>query len=226
MGVSGQRHAPAALYPPRKDPRYPFDRRLRRLGGEEVWLLLIHDLGTRWVWMVSVTPRQHFNPGEGIPGTHCTEDCVGLRAGLDTEARWKIILPLPGIQLRSPGRPPRSQTLYRLSYSGSPPLTERVHNVLYAGGGCLWWACEADEGHHTFLVRLANTEHLQAVLLRLQRNLEQERRPEGPVAQHLELVVAVVARFQPVPANSSVNPRVKVQRMLQDVALDVHYALT
>jgi hypothetical protein len=28
MGVSGQRHAPAALYPRGKDPRYPFDRRL------------------------------------------------------------------------------------------------------------------------------------------------------------------------------------------------------
>jgi hypothetical protein len=28
VGVSGQRHAPAALYPRRKDPRYPLDRRL------------------------------------------------------------------------------------------------------------------------------------------------------------------------------------------------------
>jgi hypothetical protein len=27
-GVSGERHAPAALYPRRKDPRYPLDRRL------------------------------------------------------------------------------------------------------------------------------------------------------------------------------------------------------
>jgi hypothetical protein len=31
MGVSGQRHAPAALYPRRKDPRYPLDRGL--IGG-------------------------------------------------------------------------------------------------------------------------------------------------------------------------------------------------
>jgi hypothetical protein len=30
MGVSGQRHAPAALYPWRKDPQYPFYRRLGR----------------------------------------------------------------------------------------------------------------------------------------------------------------------------------------------------
>jgi hypothetical protein len=28
MGVSGQRHAPAALYPWGKDPRHPLDRRL------------------------------------------------------------------------------------------------------------------------------------------------------------------------------------------------------
>jgi hypothetical protein len=29
IGVSGQRHAPVALYPWGKDPRYPLDRRLR-----------------------------------------------------------------------------------------------------------------------------------------------------------------------------------------------------
>jgi hypothetical protein len=31
MGVSGQRHAPAALHPRGKNPRYPLDRRLCRL---------------------------------------------------------------------------------------------------------------------------------------------------------------------------------------------------
>jgi hypothetical protein len=39
MGVSGQRHAPAALYPGGKDPRYPLDRRLAgpqsRLDAED-----------------------------------------------------------------------------------------------------------------------------------------------------------------------------------------------
>jgi hypothetical protein len=65
MGVSGQRHAPAALYPRGKDPR-----------------------------------------------THCSGGWVGPRAGLDTEARGKILSPLPGIEPRSAGRPARSQTLY------------------------------------------------------------------------------------------------------------------
>jgi hypothetical protein len=36
-------------------------------------------------------------PREKDPGTHCTGGWVGLRAGLDTEVRGKIILPLPGI---------------------------------------------------------------------------------------------------------------------------------
>jgi hypothetical protein len=65
MMVSGQRHAPAALY-----------------------------------------------PGERTPGTHWTGGWVDPRAGLDTEARGKILFPLPGIEPRSPGRPADSQTLY------------------------------------------------------------------------------------------------------------------
>jgi hypothetical protein len=39
----------------------------RRLGGEEIQLLLIHDLGTRWGCVVSVTPRPHFTLGERTP---------------------------------------------------------------------------------------------------------------------------------------------------------------
>jgi hypothetical protein len=35
MGVSGQRHAPAALYPRGKDPWYPLDRKLD--GPRPVW---------------------------------------------------------------------------------------------------------------------------------------------------------------------------------------------
>jgi hypothetical protein len=87
---------------------------LRRLEGKE--LLLILNLGTRWRWVVCVTPRPCFSPGERTPGTHWTGSWVGPRAGLDTEAKRKILFPLPGIEPRSPSRPARSQTLYWLSY--------------------------------------------------------------------------------------------------------------
>jgi hypothetical protein len=80
----------------------------RRLGGEDVYLLLILDFGTVWGWVVSVTLRPRFTPGrKDPPGTHCTEGWVGPRAGLDTEAREKILSPLPGIEPRSCGRPAR-----------------------------------------------------------------------------------------------------------------------
>jgi hypothetical protein len=51
-------------------------------------------------------------PRERTPGTHCTGGWVGPRAGMGTEVRVKNLLPLPGIETRSPGRPARSQTLY------------------------------------------------------------------------------------------------------------------
>jgi hypothetical protein len=82
-------------------------------------LPLILDLGIRLGWAVSVKPRR-FTPRERTPGTHCTGGWVGPRAGPDTEARGKIRSPLPGIEPRSPGRPACSQTLYWLSYPGSP----------------------------------------------------------------------------------------------------------
>jgi hypothetical protein len=43
------------------------------LRGEEVQLLLL-DLVTRWGWLVNVTPRPPFSPGERTPGTHRIAD--------------------------------------------------------------------------------------------------------------------------------------------------------
>jgi hypothetical protein len=60
---------------------------MQALRGEEIWLLLIIDLGTGWGEWSSVTPLPRFTPGERNPGTHCTGGWVGLRAGLDTEDR-------------------------------------------------------------------------------------------------------------------------------------------
>jgi hypothetical protein len=92
---------------------------MEALGGREVELLLILDLGTRWGWVIRVTPRPHFTPGESTPGTHWTGGWVSPRAGLDTRGLRKNPLPLLGIEPRSPGRPARSQTIYCLSYPGS-----------------------------------------------------------------------------------------------------------
>jgi hypothetical protein len=50
-------------------------------------------------------------PREKDPNTHCTSGWVGPIAGLDTEARGKLLSPLLGNEPRSPARPVRSQTL-------------------------------------------------------------------------------------------------------------------
>jgi hypothetical protein len=50
-----------------------------------------------------------FTPAERTPGTHCTGGWVGPRAGLDAEARGKILCHCRG---SNPGRAVRSQTLY------------------------------------------------------------------------------------------------------------------
>jgi hypothetical protein len=83
----------------------------RRLGWEEVQPLLILNLGTRLGWVVIITPRLRFTPGKGLSGTHWTGCWVGPRAGLDAEARRKILC--RGL---NPGRLVRSQPLYWLSY--------------------------------------------------------------------------------------------------------------
>jgi hypothetical protein len=69
-------------------------------------------------------------PGKGPLGTHCTRGWVGPRAGLDTEGRGRILSPLPGIEPRSPGRPARRQTLYRLSYRLALVLTSPSKSVI------------------------------------------------------------------------------------------------
>jgi hypothetical protein len=101
-------------------------------------LLLIHDLGTRWGWVVSVTLWPRFSPSERIPGTHCSGGWVGSRAGLDTEATGKIISPLPGIEPRSPGRPACSQThtdwanrLTKIRYTMSNTEQVKFHRDRY-----------------------------------------------------------------------------------------------
>jgi hypothetical protein len=52
-------------------------------------------------WSAS-RPGRAFTPGERTPGTHCTGGWVSPRAGLDTEARGKILCPCQG---SNPDRP-------------------------------------------------------------------------------------------------------------------------
>jgi hypothetical protein len=78
---------------------------MKALGGKKVKLLLVRKLGTRWVWVVRLTPRPRFSPGERTPDTHWTGSWVCTRAGLDTEARGNILFTLLGIETRSSGRP-------------------------------------------------------------------------------------------------------------------------
>jgi hypothetical protein len=62
----------------------------------------ILNLGTRWRWVVSLTPRPLYTPGERAPGTHWIGDLVSPRAGLDAVTKRKIpSLPPPGIEPRS-----------------------------------------------------------------------------------------------------------------------------
>jgi hypothetical protein len=68
-----------------------------------------------------------FTPGEIAPSTHWRGGWVGPRAGLDYVEKRKI-LHLSGFEHRPLSRPCCTQSLYRLSYPGSPsdcasPLT-------------------------------------------------------------------------------------------------------
>jgi hypothetical protein len=63
-------------------------------------------------------------PGRALPPGKLPPVPIGQETGWPSERSWhrgwrKNLLPLPGIEPRSPGRPVRSQTLYWLSYPGS-----------------------------------------------------------------------------------------------------------
>jgi hypothetical protein len=75
------------------------------------------DLGTSWSSLVSFTSRPLY-PWEEAPGTPWIGGWVGPTAGLNDVEKRKF-LTLSGLQLRTLGRPFRSQSLYRLRYPGS-----------------------------------------------------------------------------------------------------------
>jgi hypothetical protein len=72
--------------------------------------LLFLDLGARRGWVVSTTPRR-FTPGKDpVP--------IVQGAGWAPGALWTCTKNLAATGIRSPDRPARSQSLYRLSYPG------------------------------------------------------------------------------------------------------------
>jgi hypothetical protein len=86
-------------------------------GDIAQWIL---DLGTRWKWMVGITPRPLFFQ-EKSPGIHWIGGWVGSRAGLDAVVKRKIPIPSPIIQ-------PVAQ-LYTTEISGIFSLRLRVSIV-------------------------------------------------------------------------------------------------
>jgi hypothetical protein len=89
---------------------------MKAYGGVDV---LIHIfltstlVGGEW----SASRPCNFTQGHRTPGTHCIGGWVGPRAGLD-DVEKREFLTLPGLKRRPLGRPSRSQSLYRLRYSG------------------------------------------------------------------------------------------------------------
>jgi hypothetical protein len=70
-------------------------------------------------WMYRSTLHVgRFTPGERAPGTQLIRVWVDPKAGLDGVEKRKF-LTLPEPELRTLGRPARSQSLYRLRYPGS-----------------------------------------------------------------------------------------------------------
>jgi hypothetical protein len=68
------------------------------------------------------------------PGTHWIEGWVDHRAGLDN-AEKRMLLTLPGTELRPLGRPTRSQSSYQLQYPGSY-VTYRIRLYLSSESTC------------------------------------------------------------------------------------------
>jgi hypothetical protein len=75
------------------------------------------DLGTNWRWVISFTPRPLYSRGNN-PRYSLDKGLVGTQ-NLCGRGEEKKILPLPGLELRTLGRPDLNQSLHRMCYPGS-----------------------------------------------------------------------------------------------------------
>jgi hypothetical protein len=78
-------------------------------GGVDEWIHIFFYFGTSWRWVVSFTPRP-LCPVGCSSSTHYIGSWLDPRTGLE-DAKRKF-LNLPGLELRSLGRPAGSQSLY------------------------------------------------------------------------------------------------------------------
>jgi hypothetical protein len=79
---------------------------------------LILELGTRWRWVVSFTPRPLYPQGKS-PWYPLDRGLGGPQSSSGRGGEEKNSHPLPGFEPWNPDRPARSPKLYRLSYHGS-----------------------------------------------------------------------------------------------------------
>jgi hypothetical protein len=88
-----------------KDKGHPITGHQGPRGGREP---LILNLGARWGWVVSTTPGRFTLGKDPVP--------IVQEAGWAPGPVWTCAKNLAPIGIRSPDRPARSQSLYRLSY--------------------------------------------------------------------------------------------------------------
>jgi hypothetical protein len=90
---------------------------MKTCGGVDVWIHIFLTsalVGGEW----SASRPCRFTPLRKAPGSHCIGSWVDSRVGLENVEKKKFFT-LPGLQLLPLECPARSQSLYRLSYSGS-----------------------------------------------------------------------------------------------------------
>jgi hypothetical protein len=90
---------------------------VKAYGGVDVWIQIFLTsalAGGEW----SASRPGRFTPGERAPGAHLIGGWMNPRAGLEDLERKKFFT-LPGLELRSLGRPASSQSLYRLRDQGN-----------------------------------------------------------------------------------------------------------
>ena len=99
---------------------------VRPIGGSRGIALLFFDHSTRRGEGSASRPGRSLPPGK--TGIHCTGGWVGPRAGLDRCGKSRP----PQTGIRSPDRPARSQSLYRLSYPAHSYVERHIQNTLWA----------------------------------------------------------------------------------------------